>query len=90
MQVSEVQAAKGKVETSISSPPPTPSSGRLGMKKLSRSFSGVTASSAGVGSWQAQIDDLGKAPGNRLLPLLKVLLSNSPLKKLQFALFLWP
>jgi len=49
--------------------PATPTSGRLG-KKLSRSFS--TSSAQTVSSWQSAFDDLAKAPGTRLLPLIKV------------------
>lgn len=59
-------------EAAIASPPPTPSSGRLGMRKLSRTFSNASGAAAGGPLWQAAIDDLGKAAGNRLLPLIKV------------------
>jgi len=52
--------------------PATPTSGRLG-KKLSRSFS--TSSAQTVSSWQSAFDDLAKAPGTRLLPLIKLLLA---------------
>lgn len=69
LQIQEKQ--QGREATPVS-PPPTPSGGgRLGMKMLSRTLSGASGSSVPP-TWQAVIDDFSKAPGSRLMPMIKV------------------